>query len=137
MCSLLCTLTVTGEDIDVSKLPAPAARRVDFVKDIQPVLERSCLKCHNAALFMSGLRLDNREGALKGGELGVDIVPGYSANSRAIHFAARLVPQMGMPPKGQGDPLTDEEIGLLRAWIDQGAEWPSGVVLQSRLKPSP
>ncbi|HEV8715364.1 MAG TPA: DUF1553 domain-containing protein [Candidatus Binatia bacterium] len=110
---------------------------MDFVKDIQPVLERSCLKCHNAALSMSGLRLDNRAEALKGGDLGVDIFPGQSAKSRAIHFAGRLVPQLEMPPKGQGDSLTDEEVGLLRAWIDQGAEWPGGVVLRSRLKPNP
>ena len=137
MCSLFCTVIVTGQDIDVSKLPAPAARRVDFVKDIQPVLERSCLKCHNATVSMSGLRLDNREEALKGGDLGVDIVPGHSAESRAIHFAGRLVPQLEMPPKGKGDPLSDEEIGLLRAWIDQGAEWQAGVVLQSRPKPAP
>src|SRR5205814_1628044 len=96
VCSLFCTVIVTGQDIDVSKLPAPAARRVDFVKDIQPVLERSCLKCHNATVSMSGLRLDNREEALKGGDLGVDIVPGHSAESRAIHFAGRLVPQLEM-----------------------------------------
>lgn len=139
MCSLSCALSliVTAADTDVSKLPPPVARPVEFVKDIQPILERTCLKCHNAALSLSGLRLDSREAALKGGELGVDIVPGRSAESRLIHLAGRLVPELEMPPKGQGEPLKNEEIGLLRAWIDQGVDWPGGVVLQSRTQPVP
>src|SRR5688572_22733335 len=127
---------VFAQAVDVSKLPAAVARPVNFVKDIQPILEQSCLKCHNADVSMSGLRLDDREHALKGGDLGTDILPGKSDRSRLIHLAARLVSELEMPPKGQGDPLTPEEVALLRAWIDQGAEWPSGVVLQSKQKTS-
>ncbi|HEX2522620.1 MAG TPA: DUF1549 domain-containing protein, partial [Terriglobia bacterium] len=125
-----------AQNVDVSKLPATVTRPVSFVKDIQPILEQSCLKCHNAEVSMSGLRLDNRELALRGGDLGVDIVPGGSERSRLIHFAARLVSELEMPPKGQGDPLTTDEVALLRAWIDQGAEWPAGVILRSRQKTS-
>ena len=123
-----------AQNVDVSKLPAPVARPVSFVKDIQPILEQSCLKCHNAEVSMSGLRLDSREHALKGGDLGIDILPGKGDRSRLIHLAARVVSELEMPPKGQGEPLTTEEVALLRAWIDQGAEWPGGVALQTREK---
>ncbi|HEU0006327.1 MAG TPA: DUF1549 domain-containing protein, partial [Terriglobia bacterium] len=129
----LCS-AVFGQNVDVSKLPAAVARPVNFLEDIRPILEQSCLKCHSPNVSMSGLRLDNRAQALKGGDLGTDIHPGRSDRSRLIHFAARLVSELEMPPKGQGDPLTEQEIALLRAWIDQGAEWPSGVVLQARQK---
>jgi len=138
LCGLLLAASpvALAQAVDVSKLPAAVTRQVDFVKDIQPILEQSCLKCHNADVSMSGLRLDDHERALKGGDLGTDILPGKSDRSRLIHLAARLVPELEMPPKGQGDPLTTEEVALLRAWIDQGAEWPVGVALQSRQKTS-
>lgn len=60
---------------------------------------------------------------MKGGENGVDIFPGDSARSPLIHYVARVVPDMEMPPPGKGDPLTAEQVGILRRWIDQGAEW--------------
>ena len=72
-------------------------------------------------------RLDNREAALKGGENNQDdIVPGDSAKSKLIHYVARLVEDLEMPPPGKGEPLTPEQIGVLRAWIDQGAKWSPG-----------
>lgn len=127
-------LAGSAQGIDLSRLAPAASRRVDFARDIRPILERSCLKCHNAVLALSGFRLDRRDEALRGGELGVDIIPGRSAESRLIHLAGRLVPELEMPPKGEGEPLTGGELGLLRAWIDQGVEWPQDVFLQSRPK---
>jgi len=109
--------------VDVSKLPPPAPTQIDFVRDIQPIFENSCLRCHGPEKPKSRFRLDNRESALKGGENGVDIFPGDSAKSPLIHYVADLVEDMQMPPPGKGDPLTPEQIGLLRAWIDQGANW--------------
>src|SRR5207302_234797 len=84
---------------------------------IQPILEKSCWRCHGPERPKSHFRLDNRESALKGGENGLDIIPGNSAKSPLIHFVARLVPDMEMPPPGKGPPLTPDQIGLLRAWI--------------------
>ena len=113
--------------VDTSKLPPPANVKVDFARDIQPIFERSCLRCHGPEKPKSGFRLDNREAALKGGENGKAMVPGDSTNSPLIHLVAGLDEEIGrMPPKGKGDPLTAEEISLLRAWIDQGAQWPEG-----------
>jgi hypothetical protein len=119
-----------GQSVDISRLPPAVTRPVSFPKDIQPILERSCVKCHNADLSMSGFRLDDREHALKGGDRGTDILPGKSGDSRLIHFAGRLVSNLAMPPKGQGAPLTADEVALLRAWIDQGATWPEDLAPQ-------
>ncbi len=50
-------------------------------------------------------------------------MPGHSAKSPLIYYISRLVPDMEMPPEGRGKPLTREQIGLFRAWIDQGVPW--------------
>src|SRR6266536_2394252 len=115
--------------VDVSKLPPAAARSVDFAKDIQPILEKSCLKCHCPEEAKGKLLLDTREHALKGGENGPVILPGQSAKSSLIHFSARLVEDSEMPPVGKGAALTKEQVGVLRAWIDQGLKWPDSVTL--------
>jgi hypothetical protein len=112
-----------GETVDTSHLPPPSNKKIDFATDIQPLLQRGCLKCHSDEKPRSHFRLTSRAAALEGGEHGVDIVPGKSDQSSLIHYVARLVPDLEMPPEGRGTPLTDDEIGLLRAWIDQGVVW--------------
>ena len=112
--------------IDESKLPPAATNKVDFVRDIKPIFDNTCLRCHGPQKPKSGFRLDTRAAALKGGDDGVDIQPGNSAKSPLIHYVAGLVSDMMMPPEGKGDPLTKEQVGLLRAWIDQGVEWNAG-----------
>ena len=108
---------------DVSKLPPPSQRTVDFGKDIQPIFEAKCVKCHGAEKQKSEYRLDVKSIALTGGENHApNIAPGKSADSPFVHFVAGLDPDMRMPPKGVS--LTAEEIGLVRRWIDDGAEWP-------------
>ncbi len=121
----LCLLATSSlaADLDPAKLPPPSKTPVDFTRDVHPILEHSCLRCHGPERPKSRFRLDNRESALKGGENGVDIFPGDSARSPLIHYVARVVPDMEMPPPGKGDPLTAEQVGILRRWIDQGAEW--------------
>ena len=110
-------------EVDKTKLPPPVSRAVDFVKDIRPLFESKCFSCHGPEKQKGQLRLDRRADALKGGDSHApDIVPGKSVDSPLLHFVAGLVPDMKMPPKGE--PLTSGEIGLLRAWIDQGANWP-------------
>jgi mono/diheme cytochrome c family protein len=104
-------------------LPPPAAHPVDFVKDIQPILSTACLKCHGPEKQKNGFRVDVKSVAMKGGDTyGVAIKPGNSSGSPLIRYVAGLEDDMLMPPKG--DSLTPEQIGLLRAWIDQGAVWP-------------
>ena len=110
-------------EIDESKLPPPAKVQIDFSRDIKPILTNACYRCHAGEKPKSHFLLTSRETALKGGNEGVDILPGQSAKSPLIHYVSRLVPDMEMPPEGKGAPLTAEEIGLLRAWIDQGVNW--------------
>src|ERR1051326_3801470 len=123
--------------VDISKLPPAANRPIDFAKDIQPILEKSCLKCHNPEKAKGKLMVDTRDNALKGGDNGVDIIPGDRPKSPLIHFVARLVEDSEMPPIGKGEPLTKEQVGILRAWIDQGAKWPEEVALQSPEETTP
>jgi hypothetical protein len=108
---------------DASKLPPPAGTTVDFQRDIRPILESACLRCHGREKPKSDYRLDSREAAIKGGDLGTAIVPGNSAASPFIHYVARLVEDLEMPPTGKGEPLTLQQVALLRAWVDQGVPW--------------
>src|SRR5436190_17258154 len=105
-------------------LPPAAKRTVDFQKEIKPIFEAHCMRCHGPDKQKSEFRLDRKEAALKGGENHApDIRPGKSAESPLIQFVSGAVPDMKMPQKGE--PLSAEQIGLLRAWIDQGAPWPA------------
>jgi hypothetical protein len=119
----VCSSLFAGE-VQTNPLPPPAAITVDFGRDIQPILETSCLRCHGPEKSKSHFRLDNRESALSGGDNNTnDIVPGDGRKSWLIHYVAREVPELEMPPVDKGTPLTADQIGLLRAWIDQGAIW--------------
>ena len=105
---------------DDTALPPAAKTKVVFARDIEPLLQKRCLLCHGAQQQMSGFRLDREDAALKGGTGGQDIKPGNSAGSRLIRLVAGLETKV-MPPVGAR--LTAAEIGLLRAWIDQGPAW--------------
>lgn len=103
-------------------IPPAAKREVDFAKDVQPLFKEHCHKCHGSARQEAGLRLDRRDDALNGGDGGPIFVAGKSAESKLIKYVAAVDPDVVMPPEGER--LSDEQIGLLRAWIDQGAKWP-------------
>lgn len=107
------------------RLPLPAQRKVDFARDVLPLLQKNCYSCHGQDEQSGGLRLDQRRAAFRGGDSGAAILPGKSAQSTLVLLVAGLDKRIGlMPPDGEGKPLTRTEIGVLRAWIDQGANWP-------------
>lgn len=161
-------LSATAE-IDVSKLPAPAKQKgVTYEKDIKPLFEASCIRCHGQERPKAQLRLDSLEGVLKGSKEGPIVVKGDSAKSELVLAVSQLDPEIAMPPKprerrggpggfggpggpngprgtnapaggpgqrpggpggpgGPGNrvpakPLTPEQVGLVRAWVDQGAK---------------
>jgi hypothetical protein len=118
---------VSAADPDISKLP-PVAKKADltYAKDIKPLLEASCVKCHGPEKPKSKYRVDSREALIKGGESEeAAVLPGKSEKSPLVHYVADLITDMEMPPTDKRDKypkLTTEQIGILRAWIDQGAK---------------
>jgi hypothetical protein len=115
---------VRAEDTqNVVPLPPVVQKSVDFTRDIKPILESRCTVCHGKVQQLSGLRLDQRSTAMQGGYSGPVIVPHKSSESKLIRIVAGAIKDVVMPPSG--DRLSNDEIGLLRAWIDQGAPWPS------------
>lgn len=112
---------------DISKLPPASDRKdVTYAADIKPIFENSCVKCHTGPKAKGKLHLDSLASALKGGEDGNEIVPGDSTKSTLVINIAHLGDEDDyMPPpnnKAHIGPLTKEQIGLIRAWIDQGAK---------------
>ncbi len=106
-------------------LPASAAP-VDFVRDVRPIFEAHCYDCHSGDTRKSGLRLDVKAAALKGGDRhGPDIHPGKAAESPLIQFLTTDNKEEIMPPKGGR--LSDKDIATLTAWVNEGAVWPDGV----------
>src|SRR3954466_12786838 len=118
----LCVTPSTMWAADSVSLPPAATRPVDFVKDIQPIFADRCLGCHGPKKQEAEFRLDAKEIAMKGGELGPAILPGNSADSLLVRFVGGLEPDHVMPKKGER--LSTEQVSVLRAWIDQGAAWP-------------
>lgn len=107
----------------VPAAPEVAAKPVDFAREIQPILEQHCIKCHGAKRSEAGLRLDARAEALAGGDDGPVITPGKAATSRLIARVAGTADQGRMPPEDEAPALAPATVALLRAWIDQGAKW--------------
>lgn len=106
----------------IESLPNPASHTVSFKKEVLPLFEETCGNCHLAGKAKGGLQLDTLELSLKGGESGTPaLVVGQSAESYLIHLVSGLNPDSVMPNKGRR--LTEDEVGLLRAWIDQGANF--------------
>jgi len=178
----LASLTLSAAEPDLSKLPPASDKKgLTYEKDIRPIFEATCFRCHGEERHKGDLRLDSLDAALKGGEDGKVIVPGDSAKSPLVVAVARIDDDTAMPPKpkpgkfgkgrgpggpggppGEGGPgprrqgerdgnnpppgprppggpggrppggpgggfqppkpLTPDQVGLIRAWIDQGAK---------------
>ncbi len=107
--------------------------RIHFAQQVKPLLERSCAACHSGEKPRGLFRIDGRQFILKGGASGAAaIVPGNSEKSPLIDYVSGTAPDSEMPPKAKRKrfpALNTGEVALLRAWIDQGAEWPNGVLL--------
>jgi len=100
-----------------------ASAQVDFRRDVEPILARRCVPCHNASLSQNGVRFDEREAALAGGYSGPVIVPGKPDESKLILRVTSTKKGFMMPPAGP--PLSPAEVAVLRTWIESGANWPA------------
>src|SRR6185295_14121701 len=107
-----------------------APPKVDFVRDIQPIFKASCLKCHGPEKPKGQFRLDSKPLAMKGGVAGKAILPGKGADSPLVQMLLLADPDERMPRKA--DALPKAQIDRIRAWIDQGVEWPDSASADAR-----
>ena len=101
----------------------------DFAHDIRPLLEKHCYACHAGEQAKSGLRLDLKAAAFKGGDgWGAAIVPGNADESPLVQFARGDDPDLRMPPEESAvPPLAEHEVKMLVEWVNAGAVWPDGI----------
>lgn len=103
-----------------------AESKVDFAKDVQPILQRSCLACHGAKAQMGKLRLDSKAATFR------TLSKGHPAESTLYQRVAGIGDQARMPMGGK--PLPPEEVAILKRWIAEGAEWPDSLSIDASQK---
>ncbi len=113
-----------------SGLCAPVPGKVDFENEVLPLFRENCLDCHGPSKQKGGMRLDRRSTVLKA--FARRVVPGSSANSMVYHRISGNAFGPQMPPKGA---LPAADIALIKAWIDQGANWPDSLANETELLP--
>ncbi len=133
MLSITCELH-SDEKVKISlkQLPAAAAKKIDFKKDIQPLFKQFCYDCHSGEEQEAGLKLDSKKLAMSGSDNGIIISPGNSLKSPLLFHLKGVESFSVMPPEDE-DQLTDKQIGLVRAWIEQGAVWPDDADVKTKV----
>ncbi len=115
--ALSCVPLASGADHENDGAP------IDFARDVQPIFARACLKCHGPDRQRGKLRLDERASAFAGGDSGEPAVrPGDVGASPLLERVTTPDAERRMPLKGE--PLSADEIALLKRWVAQGARWP-------------
>jgi mono/diheme cytochrome c family protein len=119
-------LTSAGAVPPGTKAAPPSAARVDFARDIRPILSESCFACHGPddKARKAKLRLDTKDGAfgpLRSG--GRAVVPGKAAESELVARITNADASEQMPPPKSGKKLTPRQVALLKQWVEQGAPW--------------
>jgi mono/diheme cytochrome c family protein len=113
-----------------------ASAAVDFAKEVAPILQTRCIECHGPDKQKAKLRLDTKADFLKGAKNGPTVKAGDAAGSE---FHKRIVlPKDNderMPP--EGEPLTAEQITVIKDWINEGANWPDGFVVEAAKAKAP
>ena len=107
-----------------------AAEPVDFQKEVAPILSRACVRCHNEDTSKGKLSLSTARAALKGGKKGPAFVAGDP--ERSLLIKAITGPEPDMPE--DGDPLSEQQVAVIRRWIEQGAAWPDNLTLTAPSK---
>lgn len=123
------------DDDEAEPKPSPD-QPVEFVSDIKPILERSCVGCHSGEKPEGGYLVLDRDALIRGGESGeVAVVAGHSGDSPLTKRIADNDAELAMPPPDKREkypPLSAEEVARFRAWIDAGANWPKDVVIKAK-----
>ena len=106
---------------------------VSFSSDVQPIFEQHCIECHDSSgegITASGFSVHDYDGVMKGTTLGKVVIPGSSMSSTLyLVIAQKTAPEIHMPPhhseawaEGRGSPLSEQDVGTIQAWIEQGAK---------------
>jgi WD40 repeat protein len=128
LAGLLPLAAAAQEKKALAPIQVPELKRKDAVsyeKEVEPILYKRCVTCHSGSVKEARFDLASYEGLVKGGKRGTSITPGKSDTSLLYKLVTRQQKPF-MPPKGE-DPITPEEIAVVKLWIDQGAKAPSGV----------
>ena len=125
---------VAGAAVSAGVLAA-AESKVDFAKDIQPILQQNCFKCHGPEKQKGKMRLDSREAALKGGKAGPAFVVNDAAKSEMVRRLTLPKTDDDFMPS-EGEPLSKAQIDLIKDWINQGAVWPETALAKESSKPA-
>jgi len=120
----LAFLSLLGANSRAAADPDPDANKIDFFeKKVRPILSEHCYQCHSADTKPSGgLRVDDRNGLLIGGDAGPAVVAGDPEKSLLVQRVTQDKPKHQMPK--EGDLLTDAETAVLKQWIQDGVAWP-------------
>jgi WD40 repeat protein len=128
--TLLLALLLVGTVDEPKPIPVVTptpVRSVSYEKDVAAILDAKCTGCHSSVLAENRLNMEQLSGMLKGGKRGPALVPGNAEASLLFRMAAhRVEPVMPPAKKKEAAPLTGEELGLLKLWIDAGAKDDSG-----------
>lgn len=110
---------------------------VVYEKDIEPIFYKRCISCHSGKVLDSNFDISSYEKLIKGGKRGSPVLPGKSHKS-FLYTTLTRTKRPYMPPRGE-DPVTPEELALIKLWIDQGAKAPKGAsqVAKVKILPSP
>lgn len=111
---------------DLPPIPTVDLKRsspVDYTKDVEPIFANKCFVCHSGNVTEGKYDMGTHAGVMKGGKRGAAVAPGKSAESNLFLFCSRQKKPI-MPPKNE-DPLTPQELTLLKLWIDEGAKAPT------------
>lgn len=112
-------------------VPLDRKSPVAFEKDIEPILVNKCNFCHSGNLKEGKFDLSSYETMMRGGKRGPAIIPGKAAESLLYKLSAKMI-RPYMAPRSE-EPLTPEELALIKLWIDQGAKAPTGTRIVAKV----
>lgn len=116
---------LAADDQPEGKEKSLKAETVDFARDIEPIFKTHCYKCHGPKKQEGGLRLDHRATALRGGDSGPLLKAGKSGESEIYSRISATDEFLQMPPPDEENKsLSEDQMALIKRWIDQGAQWP-------------
>lgn len=122
-------LLVTLAAIPFCHVASPASGAVDFAKDIVPIFQQRCIECHGAEKVKGKLRMDTKADIFKGGDTGTSITAGQADKSE-LYRRVTLPKDHDEVMPNKGELLTKAQTDLIRDWINEGAKWPDGFVIQ-------